>query len=105
MSKVLHKTMAEVAHETVKELHDIGLVNKVTMRKFDALCLPKIKPLGPKEIKKIRAHEKVSQPIFAMYLNVSPHTVKHWEQGTKHPTGAALKLLNLIRERGLMAVA
>jgi len=101
---MMKKTMTEVAHETVKDLHDIGLVDKITMQNFDALCLPKIKSLLPQEIKKIRANEKVSQPIFAMYLNVSPYTVKHWEQGTKHPTGAALKLLNLVRERGLVAV-
>jgi putative transcriptional regulator len=100
-----HKTMTEVAHETVKGLHKIGLVDQTTMHAFDALCLPKIKELGPKEIKKIRAREKVSQPVLAMYLNVSPYTVKHWEQGTKHPTGSALKLLNLILEKGLIAIA
>jgi putative transcriptional regulator len=100
-----HKTMTKVAHDTVKGLHKIGLVDQTTMHEFDALCLPKIKELGPKEIKKIRAREKVSQPVLAMYLNVSPYTVKHWEQGTKHPTGSALKLLNLILEKGLVAIA
>lgn len=98
------KTMIKVAHEMVQDLHSIGLVDKLTMRKFDALCLPKVKKLGPKEIKKIRVREKVSQPVLAMYLNVSPYTVKNWEQGTKHPTGAALKLLNLVREKGLIGV-
>jgi putative transcriptional regulator len=104
MSKEKNKTLTEVAHETVKGLYDIGLVDQVTMLEFDALCLPKIKALTPKEIKQIRTHEKVSQPVFALYLNVSPHTVKHWEQGTKHPTGAALKLLNLVRDKGLVAI-
>ena len=100
----MDKTMTEVAHETVKGLHNIGLVDQMTMHEFDALCLPKIKEFGPKKIKKIRTREKVSQPVLAMYLNVSPYTVKHWEQGTKHPTGSALKLLNLIFEKGLVAV-
>jgi putative transcriptional regulator len=99
------KTMTEVAHETVKGLYRIGLVDQVTMHEFDALCLPKIKQLGAKEIKKIRAREKISQPVLAIYLNVSPYTVKHWEQGTKHPTGSALKLLNLVLEKGLAAIA
>ncbi len=98
------KTITEVVHETVKDLYNIGLVDQVTMHEFDALCLPKIKALGPNDIKKIRIREKVSQPVLAMYLNVSPYTVKHWEQGTKHPTGSALKLLNLIRDKGLSAV-
>lgn len=100
----MDKTITEVVHETVKGLHKIGLVDKVTMREFDALCIPKLKPIGPKEIKEIRAREKISQPVLAMYLNVSPHTVKHWEQGTKHPTGSALKLLNIVFDKGLRAI-
>ena len=99
-----NKTMTEVAHDTVKGLYNIGLVDKITMHEFDGLCLPKIKTLTPTEIKKLRAREKISQPILAMYLNVSPHTVKHWEQGSKHPTGAALKLLNLILQKGLVSM-
>lgn len=95
--------MTKVAHETVKGLYDIGLVDQMTTHEFDALCLPKIKEFEPKEIKKIRTREKVRQPVLAMYMNVSPYTVKHWEQGTKHPTGSALKLLNLIFEKGLVA--
>ena len=101
----MDKTITEVIHETVKGLHNIGLVDQMTMHEFDALCLPKIKEFGPKEIKKIRVREKVSQPVLPMYLHVSPYTVKHWEQGTKHPTGSALKLLNLIFEKGLVAIA
>jgi len=101
----MKKTITEVIHETVKGWHKIGIVDQVTMHEFDTLCLPKIKVLSPKQIKNIRSREKVSQPVFAMCLNVSPHTVKHWEQGTKHPTGAALKLLNLVYEKGLVAVA
>jgi putative transcriptional regulator len=100
----MKKTITEVVHETVKGWHKIGIVDQVTMHEFDALCLPKIKDLGVEEIKKLRVREKVSQPVFAIYLNVTPHTVKNWEQGTKHPTGSALRLLNLIQERGLAAV-
>jgi putative transcriptional regulator len=101
----MDKTITEVVHETIKGWHKIGLVDQITMHEFDALCLPKIKQLGPKEIKKIRAREKISQPVLAIYLNVSPYTVKNWEQGTKRPTGSALKLLNLVEEKGLSAIA
>ena len=97
--------MIEVAHETVKGLHKAGLVDKVTMHEFDALCLPKIRTLKPKDIKKIRERESISQPILAKFLNVSPSSVKHWETGEKHPSGAALKLLNIVAEKGLRAIA
>ena len=42
---------------------------------------------------------KVSQPVFASYLNVSPQTVKAWEQGTRRPDTAALRLLQLFLDR------
>jgi putative transcriptional regulator len=43
----------------------------------------------------------VSQAVFAKLLNISPETVKKWEQGKRHPTGASLKLLNMIVSGGL----
>lgn len=71
------------------------------MRKFDAQCLEPAKKLSKAEIKKIRLMVKVSQPVFAEYLNVSPNTVKKWESGEKHPKGASLRLLQLIKYDGL----
>ena len=42
-----------------------------------------------------RERLRLSQPIFAAALNVSPETVKKWEQGTRERDGAALRLLEL----------
>jgi putative transcriptional regulator len=97
----MKKSILEAVHETAKGLHENGLMNLQTMREFDALCLPAVQPLSPKEIKALRLREKLSQPVFAEYINASPSTVKKWETGEKHPTGPALKLLNLIAARGL----
>jgi len=46
----------------------------------------------------------VSQTVFARLLNISPETVKKWEQNERRPTGASLKLLNLVANRGLEAL-
>jgi putative transcriptional regulator len=43
----------------------------------------------------VRERLQLSQPVFAAALNVSPETVKKWEQGTREPDGAALRLLEL----------
>jgi putative transcriptional regulator len=98
---MLGKTILEVIHEMAKDLHKIGGIDAVTMREYDALCLPPIKEFTPNEIKKLRLREKVSQPIFAKFLNISPSMVKQWEQGTKQPRGGLLKLLNLVADNGL----
>jgi putative transcriptional regulator len=95
------KTLMETAHNIASDLHEIGVIDVQTMRKFDVMCFPEVKEFSSTQIKKLRAREKVSQPIFAKCLNISPVTVKKWEQGEKRPSGSALKLLNLIAERGL----
>jgi putative transcriptional regulator len=55
------------------------------------------KSLKPVEIRKIRIRLNASQVLFATYLNVSPNTVRSWEQGTRKPQGADLKLLAIAK--------
>lgn len=92
-------------HETVEDLHEIGLIDKCTMREFDELCLTPIRPLIPDEIRKIRERENVSQGVFANYLNVSKGIISKWECGEKRPSGTSLKLLSLVEKKGLSAIA
>jgi len=92
-------------HETAKDMHDAGTLDTTTMREFDALCLPPVKKLSPGQIKQVRTRNHVSQSVFAAYLNLSPSTVQQWERGDKEPSGPSLKLLNLVRDKGLAAIA
>ena len=49
-----------------------------------------------KEIIQLRKeHFKVSQPVFASFLNVTVSTVRAWEQGQKSPGGSARRLLEV----------
>lgn len=61
--------------------------------------------LGCDEIRAIREREQVSQPVFAAYLNVSRNLVSDWECGIKRPGGPALRLLSIVKRKGLEAVA
>lgn len=97
----MKQTLLEVAHEIANDLYEAGVINAVTMREYEAICIPKTHELSAREIKRIRLREKVSQAIFAKYLNTSTSIVSQWEQGSKHPRGASLRLLNLIAENGL----
>ena len=99
--KAEKKKMLEVAHEMARGLYDANVIDATTMREFDSLCLPQVKELSSKQIKKLRLRERVSQVVFAKYLNTSPSTVRQWEQGEKHPRGTSLKLLNLVVQKGL----
>jgi len=61
--------------------------------------------LKPEEIKSIREKEQVSQTVFANYLNVTSSLVSKWERGEKRPSGASLKLLTLVNQKGLATIA
>jgi putative transcriptional regulator len=49
-------------------------------------------------IARIRDGLRLSQVVFAMALNVSPETVRAWEQGKREPDGAALRLLQIAEQ-------
>ena len=95
----------EAVHETALGLYEAGVMDQVTMREFDILCLPKIEKLEPQRIKAIRETAQVSQAVFAALLNTSVSTVQKWEIGQKRPSGTALKLLHIVEKRGLDAIA
>lgn len=95
----------EAVHEMARDLYDAGVMKEKTMREFDALCLPAVPKYTPIEIKEIRLENHASQAVFAAYLNITPSTVQKWEQGKKRPNGVALKLLSLIKKRGLEILA
>ena len=103
-----HKSKSDAlaaVHETAAGLHRAGLIDLSTMREFDALCLTPVETLSPEDIRALRERERVSQPVFAHYLNVSKGVVSKWERGEKRPDGPSLKLLNLVRTKGLKAIA
>src|SRR5437764_13586008 len=105
MSKKYRSEAMAAIHETMQALHDVGAIDKKTMRRFDMACLTPIRPLKPKQIKAIRERERVSQSVFANYLNVTSSLVSKWERGEKRPSGPSLKLLSLVRKNRLEVVS
>ncbi len=105
MKKQYKSSIMAAIHETAEDLHTVGVMPTRTLREFDALCLTPVQPLTPEEIRALRVREDASQAVFARHLNVSTGLVSKWERGEKHPQGASLKLLCLVKKKGLSAVA
>ena len=95
----------EAIHSVVAGMDRAGTIDKATMRDFDEACLAATPAIAPAAIKQIRIANKVSQPVFARYLNTSESTVEKWETGAKKPSGAALKLLSIVQKHGLQILA
>jgi putative transcriptional regulator len=104
MTKTYKNDAFAAIHETAEALHVHGFIDKTTMREFDESCLAPVENMTPEEIRTIREREKLSQPVFARYLNVSKNLVSDWERGVKKPGGPALRLLSIVKHKGLDAV-
>ena len=99
MSKII-----ESLRRDLTALHAAGAVGKATMREFGAICPPPVREFNAADIKRLRQALKFSQPVFALQLHTTASTVRKWEQGETRPAGPALKLLNVIADKGLQAI-
>ena len=52
----------------------------------------------PEELTALRTRIEMSQAVFARVLSVSPKTVQSWEQGTRKPSLASRRLIQIIHE-------
>lgn len=68
-------------------------------------CLTGVEKLSPEDVIALREREGVSQAVLARYLNVAVKLVGEWERGEKRPSGPSLKLLALVKAKGLDAIA
>jgi putative transcriptional regulator len=76
-------------------------LEKTTLRMLGRDALPQIEPLSAADIASVREKAGVSQAVMAGYLNVGVSTISQWERGSRRPTGTALKLLHVVRAKGL----
>lgn len=105
MAKQYRSEAMAAIHETIEALHEVGAVDKQTMRDFDETCLTMAETISPDAIRALREREHLSQPVFARYLNVSKNLVSDWERGIKRPGGPALRLLTVVEKKGIQAIA
>jgi putative transcriptional regulator len=100
MSEIL-----DIASDMARDLFKVGAMDKITLRKIDALSLPAKRSFKPEDIRRIRMANHVSQAAFAAILGIGKTTVQQWEQGQKKPSGPAQRLLDLFDRKGLAALA
>mgnify|MGYP002778912900 FL=1 len=103
MEKFKSDAMASV-HEMMAGFHKHGVISDEKMREFDELCIAPPEKLSPAQIRELREQNDVSRTTFAYYLGVSPHSISHWESGKRSPSGPSLRLLAIVKNKGLSAL-
>ncbi len=101
----IRSEIVEIAHS----LHKVGAMSdaelqKTTLKMLGRNALPRIEKMTPAEIVKVRKRAGVSQGVLAAVMNVAVTTVSQWERGQRRPTGAALKLLHVVKRNGIEAL-
>jgi len=103
-TKKFKSDVFEAIHSAVSDLHGVGMITTATLREYDQFCVTP-PPLSAQQIRALRRRLKVSQPVFAAFLNTTPSTVMQWESGKKRPGGMGLKLLHIAKTKGLEGLA
>nr|WP_276516531.1 type II toxin-antitoxin system MqsA family antitoxin [Rosenbergiella australiborealis] len=78
------------------------------MKKIDALAakkiVPKVRTLSASQIERVRLKANLSQAAMASIFGMSVSSITKWESGKSKPNAAAMRLLNIIEEKGVSAI-
>jgi putative transcriptional regulator len=96
----MRKTIRKAIAESVKDLLKGGFSTSFTDRELKDLGIkiPEVQ-IAPEKVRKIRQKTRFSQTVFARLLNVSPSSVRQWEQGKRRPTGSTKVLLDILDKK------
>lgn len=96
----MRTTIRKAVAESVQDLIDSGFPTSFTDRELKSLGI-KISEvhIGPGAIRRIRRKTHFSQTVFARLLNVSPSSVRQWEQGKRSPAGSTKVLLEILDKK------
>jgi len=95
----MRNSVKEAISETVQDMINSGSEVSFTQKELDSLgiTIPLVQLTGT-QIQNIRKNMNLSQSVFAKLLNVSPSSVRQWEQGKREPTGPTKVLLELLEK-------
>ena len=78
---------------------------KVTLRVLGKNGLPKVPAWSGSEIRKVRERAHVSQAVLASYLGITVGYLSRLERGEVAPSRPVARLLDIMRRKGLEAIA
>jgi putative transcriptional regulator len=95
----MRESIRKAIGETVQDLMGAGIKTSFTQKELRSLGIkiPEVQ-METHQIKAIREKMNLSQTVFAKLLNVSPSSIRQWEQGKRKPTGPTRVLLELLKK-------
>ena len=68
-----------------------------TKARKKTVAIKELATFSAQEIKDLRLQMNLTQKSFAALIGVSTKTIEAWERGTNHPSGAARRLLEILK--------
>jgi putative transcriptional regulator len=100
--------LAAALIEMADDMRDAGVMDVATHEKITLRHLGAGAPYPPSitgdQIRSLREGARLSQAVFARYLNLTVGYVSQLERGVKQPSGPALVLLDVIRRKGIEGI-
>ena len=97
--------MKSTSKESLQGMHsELRAKTDVRTLRRARVVIPSQEPSSADDVRAIRESNGVSQAVLALYLGTSTASVTQWEQGLRTPTGAAARLLSLIKRKGLQVL-
>lgn len=93
----MRESIKKAIGTTVQDMIKSGLKSSFTKKELNTLGVQLTETvITSGKIKEIRKRKNLSQTLFAQLLNVSPSSVRQWEQGKRTPKGSTKVLLELL---------
>jgi putative transcriptional regulator len=98
MTKQRKSNCLKTLLETADDMRRVGVLSeeaheKITLRHLVGRAGEGAQPISGEEIRSLRERARLSQAVFARYLNLTVGYVSQLERGAKRPMGPALVLL------------
>ena len=89
---------------TSRELHACGAFSDDGMRRIEYAGMMPPEPLTQDDLRIVREQAADSVYALARMINSTARRLRRWERGIGKPKGAELRLLRLMRDRGVQAI-
>lgn len=93
MAKRMKKTHFD---QLLKSVHEMGKIRRG--KRNPGRVTYRVKPATAAEVKEVRSRVlHLTQDRFAAVVGESLSAIRHWEQGLRNPSGAATKIIRLLK--------
>lgn len=100
----MRESIVKSVKNTVQDLHRSGLVDDITMKNIENLCLPEVQDFPLKKLFPFVRSSGSAKQLLPVFLISVHQRYRSRSKAIKKPAGASKKLLDIMERKGLDAL-